>query len=558
MDEDRGWVRPVSGDAGAAHMDPIEPTRDGPRRSWVGGLVLVVLIVAAVAAAVVWRGRNGDPFASARSIPATMDYVMTFDALALSDSERLQSFVDAFAVPMVDAGVIDSYPNDLVAAIDETMAEESGFTLTDDLLPWVGRSISIAGTVPEMDDPYGYDIDLSFVISADVRDEAAAEAFVAKVIGKVGEENVQVTAAEIGGQAGYLFVESAEAPAIALVLTDDSLLVGMEGDVAAAIEAKSAGLSMADDGEFVDTMSQLPEERMVAFYVAPSAFDSLLDLGAMGVPGGSIEPTQSLEGTAAATAISLVDEGLLVSYVVAGGEDYAAALLPDQSVVNSLPDDTLGFVSVAGAGSADDALIDQDALAELGYPLEALSQELGIDIGGLLESFSGDLTFAVAETRNSSIAAATDVPVGVVGAIGLTDSGTANELIAMLEGMFVPEGFAIDRDGALTTISGDGQELVSYSTQDDLFVIGTGSELVENIATRSPGGLVDSALYGELDDATIGDGLVMFVDIAGVVDLVPLTSDEAAVLSPLRGIGAGGAVTDDNTMLMEVLVLIDY
>lgn len=556
MDEDRGWVRPVSGDPDTAHMDPIEPTRGAPRRSWVGGLILVVLIVAAVAASVVWKGRNGDPFASARSIPATMDYVMTFDALALSDSERLQSFVDAFAVPMVDAGVIDSYPNDLVAAIDETMAEESGFTLTDDLLPWVGRSISIAGTVPEVGDPYGYDIDFSFVISADVRDEAAAAAFVAKVIDKVGEEDIQVTAAEIAGQPGYLFVEPEEEPAIALVLTGESLLVGIEGDVAAAIEAKNAGLSMADDGEFVETMSRLPEERMVAFYVAPSAFDSLLDLGAMGVPGGSIESTQSLEGTSAATAISLVDEGLLVSYVVAGGEDYAAALLPDQSVVNSLPDNTLGYVSVASALSAGDPVIDEDALAELGYPLEAMSQELGIDIVGLIESFSGDFTFAVTETRNSSIAAAIDVPVGVVGAIGL--AGPATELNTMLEEMFPPQGFVTDRDGALTHISGNGQEIVSYSTQDDLLVIGTGSDLVEHIATRSPGGLVDSALYGELDDAVVGDGLVMFVDIAGVVDLVPLTSDEAAVLSPLRGIGFGGAVADDNTMLMEVLVLIDY
>ena len=170
-----GSVRPVSGQGDKSYMDPIQPAEGGPRKALVGGLVLAVLIVAAVAATVVWRGRTGDPFASARSVPADMDFVMTFDALALSDSERLQAFVDAFAVPMLDAELIDSYPGDLVAAIDETMGEETGFTLTDDIVPWIGRSVSIAGKVPEMDFAYSSDVDLSFILSADVRDRGAAE-----------------------------------------------------------------------------------------------------------------------------------------------------------------------------------------------------------------------------------------------------------------------------------------------------------------------------------------------------------------------------------------------
>ncbi|MCP3997141.1 MAG: DUF3352 domain-containing protein, partial [bacterium] len=424
--DDRGWVRPVAEGADSAFMDPIEPTGRTIRSSIVGGIILVAVVAAAIAGTVIWRGRNGDPFASARSIPADMDFVITFDAVGLGDSERLQALVDAFAEPLVAAGEIDEYPQDLVLAIDEAMSESSGFTLMDDILPWIGRSVSLAARVPDIDlDTFQVE-ELSGLLSADVRDMEKAAAFVDKVLAEFTDNGVEVAAASVGGLPGYRWEE--DGISIAFVLTDSALLLGIESDVASAIEARDAGLSIAEDAVFQDTMERLPEERMVAVYVASSAVDGFVDLAARGMPTTDLEYDDQLF-TSVGSSVSLTDEGLLFSYVMVGVDETGGVIAPDSDVLATLPDDTLGFLSIAASGTAPEGF-DELALADMGYPLEGISSQLGVDIGTLIEAISGSLTVAVTETRDSVIAQQTDVPVGIVGALGLTDSGPVNDLVA--------------------------------------------------------------------------------------------------------------------------------
>ena len=554
--DERGWVKPVGDASDTDFMDPIEPVGSTIRSSAISGIILVAVIAAAVAGTVLWRGRNGDPFASARSIPADMDFVVTFDALALSDSERLQAFVDAFAVPMVEAEMIDDYPDDLLGAIDEAMAEANGLTLTDDVIPWSGRSVSIAGTVPRFDDPGDYQPDFSFLVSADVRDSQAAEEFVDTILDEMGENNVGVTATEIAGIAGYSIDMGEGQPGAAMVLTDNALIIGTDDDVAAAVAARDAGLSIADDAVFESTMSQLSSNRLVSVYIAPTAFTGVTDLAALAGPEAEIDAGEP-PFTAGAAAVSLVDEGLLFSYVLVGAEGMEGALAPDTDVLASLPAGTLGFVSVAGSGESNSAAFDERALTDLGYPLDELSAQIGVDVVALIESLSGDLTIAATETREGAIAASTDVPVGVVGALGLTEPGPIAEVLSMLEDLYRESGADVGQSGGVTTVSFDGEDIASYSVSDELLVIGTGSDLVADVVAGSGSGLVDSAMYQELDALVVGDGLIFYADIARIVGLVPTTSNESAVFAPLRGTGFGGEVRGD-TLLMEVLVLVDY
>ena len=551
--DDRGWVRPVTDGADTAFMDPIEPTGRTIRSSVVGGIILVAVVAAAIAGTLIWRGRNGDPFASARSIPADMDFVITFDAVGLGDSERLQGLVDAFAEPLVASGEIDEYPDDLVLAIDEAMSETSGFTLTDDILPWIGRSVSLAVRVPDVDvDTYQVE-ELSGLLSADVRDTEKASDFLDKVLDELADNGVEVAAASVGGFPGYRWEE--DGISIALVLTDSALLLGIESDVVSAIEARDAGLSIAEDAVFQDTMERLPSERMVAVYVASSAVDGFIDIVAQGVPTDDIEYDEPAF-TSLGSSVSLTDEGLLFSYVMVGADETGGVIAPDSAVLASLPDDTLGFLSIAASGTPQEAL-DEQVLADMGYSLDDISNELGVDIGALVEAFSGSLTVAATETRDSAIAQQTDVPVGLVAALGLKDSGPVDDLIASLEDMLSEQGVVVDRGNGPTSVYLDDQSVVSYTTVEDLLVIGTGDNLVSSVSSGAGGGLTNSPLYRELDAAIVGDGLVFYLDIGRVMGLVPMTSDEAAVVAPLRGIGFGGEV-DGDAVAMEVLVLIDY
>jgi len=550
--EDQGWVRPVT-DGNEGSMDPIEPTGRTIRSSVMAAVILIAVIGAAIVGTVLWRSRTGDPFASARSVPADMGFVVTFDALALSDSERLQAFVDAFAVPMVEAEMIDDYPDDLVAAIDEAMAEESDFTLTGDILPWIGRSVSLAFSVPEVN-PDTFEMEeLSFLLSADVRDRAAADAFVEKVLAEMASNDVEVTATTIGGAPGWVWQEADGDVAVGLVVTDDALLAGVEGDVADAIAARDAGLSIADDATFIDTMSRLPDERMVSFYMSPSALDSVYEMAAMFGESAAID--EDLFGAAGAS-VALVDEGVRFNSVTMGGQLTETPLEPDHDVLAGLPDGTLGFFSVADGGSDTDLYTEQ-LLDQMGTAIDELSYQTGIDIGALLESLSGDVTFAVAETREGVIANQAEVPVGVVAAFGLNDPDPINDLIEMIEQSFSGSGLEFDQSGGVTTVYDRGQEIVSYSAGDEMVVVGTGAGLVDGLVSGEDGGLTASDLYTELDGLVIGNGLVGYVNISGIVDIVPLTQDEAAVFAPLRGIGYGGERSDD-AFEMEVLILVDY
>jgi len=552
--DDSGWVRPVTGSGDAAVMDPIEPTGRTLRSSVVSVIILVAVIASAIAGVVVWRNRNGDPFASARSIPADTDFVVTFDALALSDSERLQSFVDAFALPMVEAGAIESYPDDLVAAIDESLRTESNFTLSGDILPWIGRSVSIAANVPKYD-PYSYGVvDFSFLVTADVRDRSSAALFVDKVVAELSDEGVEMAATEIAGLPGYKFADDYSELSFVLVLAEDTLLYGVEDDVAEAFAARDAGLSIAEDAVFQQTMDRIPGDSMVKVFVSSSFTDDFAEMNwAIAAPDMEMETSENYY-EAVGIGAGLVEEGVRVNYVMVGVEDFGD-VIPDARVLAALPEDTVGFVSIDSEPGSEQ--LDEEAFAAAGLPLDEFSYQFGIDLVGFLEALSGDFTFAVTETRDSSIAEATEIPVGVVGTLGLLDASVFMDFLDSLELEATEAGVAVSTDGHVTTFGENGSDLFSYSIDDDLLVVGTGEDLVTDIATGARGGLLGSALYTELDAAVMGDGLVFYVDIQRIVDLVPLTSDEAAVFAPLRGAGWGGRSVGD-VAEMEMLLLVDY
>jgi len=552
MNDDRGWVRPVTEGGDAGLMDPIEPTGRTLRSSVVSGIILVAVVAVAIAAVVMWRGRNGDPFASARSIPADMDLVVTFDALALSDSEQLQDFVDAFAVPLVDAGVIDDYPDDIVAAIDDELSAETNFTLSGDVFPWIGRSVSIAIGVPEFD-PESYLMpDPPVLVSADVRDEAAAAAFVDKIVAEA--DGVDVAAAEIAGMPGYRLTDEYSDAVFSLVLAGDTLLFGTEEEVVSAFSAREEGLSIAEDAVFKDVMDRIPSDSMMKVFVSSSFGDDFAELNwAMAAPGMEREDSVSFFD-ALGIGAGLVEEGVRVNYVMVGVEETGAPI-PDADVLAALPDDTIGFLSLDSEPEAEQ--FDEEAFAAAGIPLDDFSYYYGIDLAGFLEALSGDFTLAVTETRDSSIAEATDVPVGIMGAVGLTDATIFEDFLAALEMDAVQAGVLVNTEGGITTFNENGTDLFSYSINDEMLVIGAGEKLVDAVASGVDGGLLESALYTELDSAIIGDGLVVYVDIQRIVDLVPLTSDEAAVFSPLRGAGWGGTASGDVAEI-EMLRLVDY
>jgi len=555
--DDRGWVKPLGTESDGNQMDPIS-AESSPRNSLLlSGLILSTLIVVAVVGVFAWRGLRGDPFGSARSIPAGMDYVVSFDALALSDSDRLQRFVDAFTAPAFAAGLIEERPGDLLETIDSGFVDETGFSLIDDIAPWIGRSVSIAGTIPELLDPYATaeELEISLLLSADVRDGAAAEAFLRKLVATLEDEGITARATAIGDHAGYRMGDPGDDFTGALVLTDGALLIGLYDDVVAGISARENERSMLDDPEYREAMTHLPADQMMSFFVSGRALDSLATLGTGGLYG--IEsPAEPLDSPSFGGSLGLVDEGVLVTYVSVGEEVLPDSVGPDRKVLAALPSGTLGFVSIAGDTGVTEPL-DSELFDSLGMPTESFEDEFGFDLIAVLESLSGEFTFAITESRQGAIAQTSDIPVGVLAAIGLNDVAPLTDAVDSVVQLLREGGLEVVSNGRVSTVVDGSDEVVSYSLADNLFVIGAGSGLVADVANGDGGSVVESDLYRELDKVVAGDGLVLFADIPGIVSMVPQTSNEAAVLAPLRGIGVG-MYTDGNAGVVETLLLVDY
>ena len=132
----------------------------------------------------------------------------------------------------------------------------------------------------------------------------------------MASHDLVATAATIGGLPGYRWEESSGV-SFGLVLTDESLLSGSRRSVADAIAAHDAGLSIADDSVFTDTMGRLPDQRMVSFYMGGGVLDGLSNLAtaSIGMPSG--QQADDLFD-AVGVSLALVDAGVEVDYVMVG------------------------------------------------------------------------------------------------------------------------------------------------------------------------------------------------------------------------------------------------
>lgn len=157
--------------------ETVEPKAS--KRGWVIGVVIVGLVVlVAVGAVAAYRNLVGEPFAAAGAVPPDADVVISFDLLQVRDTDRINRLASAFAEPLADAGEIESADVNLLEQIDEELSAEFGLTLTDDVIPWIGRSVSLAVWVPA--DLDGVDPDVLLAMA--VRDGSGAEAFIEKVV----------------------------------------------------------------------------------------------------------------------------------------------------------------------------------------------------------------------------------------------------------------------------------------------------------------------------------------------------------------------------------------
>lgn len=566
-----GFVRPLPPEA-TSPADPFgtvgqpsgmtpwepEPPRDRTKL-WIGGAVLGVVVVAAIAGAIWFRNLIGDPIGSVRSVPPAAQVVITVDGLQLLDFDAYQRLVDAFADPAGDPGVIEEGAN-LLDELDDAFLDEFGVGFRDGVLPWVGRTASVGlwDIDPARPEP-------TFLMAIEVRDAAMAGEFLDKAAAAVADELGTVVEAQIVAGNSTVFVAGGEFDSdFYAVVLDDVMLIG---GTAAALEqgmAARAGESIADSEAYTDTVAKLPADRVVTAYLSRSLFDdigrlydeSLTELD-IAFPGGLGD---DLAGMAA--SFTLAESGLqfdAVQVFADGSEVPDTMAAPD--LVQRLPGETLAYLAIPfSAPDIAEAVASLEAIfgAEYEAMVGELESEFGIDlVGELLPTLDRGFVLAGYATFDGFLAQNV-APFGLIGAIGLNDTGPMGEALEILDDLMEQQSDGqFERIGDVRAMREGIDSIVTWGLGADAMAASSSITELESMLDGVQGGVATGALYQELDAALPGEGLLMYVDVTSIVDLIGMDPTTRRSFAPLRGMGASADVSG-NTSAARLLVLIDY
>jgi hypothetical protein len=546
--------------SGAAAPDPIplspEPVaQNSSRRGLViGGVVLAVIVVVAVGAALAYRNLVGEPFAAAGAIPSDADVVISFDLLQVRDTDRINRLVSAFAEPLAESGDVEPAEFDLLEEIDEELEAELGITLTDDVIPWIGRSVSIALWIPP-----DFDGDPEVLGSVAVRDRGAAEDFIELLVDQATvDSGGTVERSQIRGGNRWVITDEGETSFVIWLGDDVMLLAPNMRTINRALDARD-GTSLLDESAFNEVVAELPSDRLVTMYFGPDFFQSITDLtAAFAAPGITTADVPALE--AIGVGFTLRDDGIQfdVAQVHEDAQDAVSFDIP-AAAISRLPADTIGYFAFAiPEGFLDEAIIEALRSAD---PLafDSLSEQadelLGVDVfDSLIPAFAGDSLLAVVEERAGLIVEQAGVPLGIIGSLGVVDRPPVATALGSVEELIEEQGFTLAGESPIIVVA-DGNELLAYSLTDDALVVGSPPAVVVDYL-GGEGGLTDSAIYRELDSALVGEGLSFYVDLERTLALVAEFEEDMPDL-PLRGVGASGR-TDGRVTRASLLILIDY
>jgi len=567
--EDRVRPLPPDPEDPVGHAVPVQATTEskGSKRAWiVGGVILSVVIVVAIVSVAMYRNIVGDPFASTRAIPRGAQVVVTFDLLQVRDTSEFQTLVDAFAEPLAGTGEVDA-GFDIVEEIDSAWEEELGITLTDDVVPWLGRSASVA-VWPDARS-FVETGDVQVLISVAVRDAGGAEAFVSKVFAKaVEQEGGTLEPGSIDGRPTWSYYPDDQWSDPIHVMLDADLLLAApeEKTLRAALTASESGGLGADEA-FRNAIDRLPADRAVAFYMSADVLRDVYRDPAFAELGVTDDAVDMLEGwEAMAASMTLAEEGIrfdMVQTLEAGvGLDDVWVGMADGDLRyrDRLPAETYGFY---GLPIPDDYVADQVALMEELDPaafeeIRSLGLEfLGVDVlEDVLPNLGGEMVFAAVESSEGLLAAETGFPLGLAMALGVLDPAPVRDAVAALEDLAVEEGVPLVVEDGVGVIAEGGETAVAYTVTDEGLVVASSVGLLTQLAEGS-GGMTDSSLYQELDGALPGDGLLLYVDTHRIYDQIEWPEGWRGVADPVRGMGASVAASDDG-VAGSFLVLIDY
>jgi hypothetical protein len=482
----------------------------------------------------------------------SVDFLQFLEGGARKLNDTILSMVEASGVTVAtDLGDVDG----LIDEIDSAMQGALGVDFTDDVRPWVGRTLSLSmsgiASLSSRDIP-----DVLVVLES--RNGAAADRFLSDFAGGLQlATGTNVARATHNGVEIFIASDDGELdPPLVFARIGSMVAFGTQQVVENAIDA-DGGVSLADNEAFAIVMDALPADRVMSLYVNGSVFSDAFE-------AEGLDPSMlnDFGYDAFGGSLSIADYGIRFEGVALGENPTGGLGVDSGEVVGDLPVETFVMVGgwsmasywdlIATAAGGTDA---DDLLAEAGA-------ELGIDLGGFLSLLDGPSAFALVESREGLLAQELSFPLGLVGLFGTSRPAEVEGYVDDLVDYATRNGFedftrTTLESGTFWLVGADGTELAAVGVTDTYLAAASGLDLAASIGS-SPSLSDNEQLRAAADAIGVDPGaLMLFVDSQALIEVFEAPADMAEALSPLGPMAAAYEV--DETMARGVFVwLIDY
>jgi hypothetical protein len=556
----------------------IAPKKRGPWMMVVSAIAVLTLVGGGgLLALQAFTSVSQEP---AKSMPPDTSLYFSVDLLQLTGESTTGALVDTVRGILERLGEDVAEPDDLIADLDAELRASAGFDFSNDIQPWIGRTIGV-GIMDDDWDPSDYASTPDALFAVEVRNEGKAAEFLQTLQGSLAREGVVLIPTDYQNVELLIWTEGDTGAAIAI--SDGMLLAGTTRAVQRGIDAQS-GRSLADSPSFIEATASLPDSRLFTGWIDAGfyqgIYEDILTTGSgyqlvtpdSGPSPPNVEVFQEMMGgwKGAALAVTVTEAGIAFDGVVLFEEGqapdwYTTALLDTGSVPALLPSNTLAFVEYGNpAGiwsSTATALMGTQPSYE--EELDEFEEQLGFHpIDDFVAYLDGSMGIALLQSQQGLLAAETGYPIGLVGFAGTSSPDPLRSSLEQLNTILADEGM----QAATTQVGGDefyvyedaGDEVVAYGVTDERLMIGTSSDDLARIGANGDN-LTANPTYAAALDALDGEdfAVAFFADVAGMIDVFGATGDVRIALEPFTAV-VGASRIDGSLYRGTLLVLIDY
>lgn len=511
-------------------------------------------IVAGILALVLLGQLTKRPDLIAAHMPADAAVYIHVDLKEVNSAE-MQKIVAAFqtASGQEDTEVSSN-------AIQQELANTLDVSYEEDIKPWLGDQMGFALFDVGSDGFSGLGL-TQYLGAIESKNDAAADAFVAKVAANAESNGDTVTTVDYQGSQIYVMEGFVETRAITRV--GSLVFIADSADSIQTLAALNASDSLASLEAYKRSVGALPGGRMFTAYMGVGQYMTLLQ-SMSGMATSVTMPATStamLNSTSVAMGVAVVSEGIQIDVVgafdeanmPAGTMDMYAASPQPLTTIERYPEDTVMFLGANSTGNAvslEDAM-GPEAFADFEESMQLLEGETGLDLISFIEALNGGETSMGIFPQSTGVGQA--IGLGFQMLVTTQDDAALGSFISSLNNWLGEQmGTATEQ----RTLAGMNSYVVADPSMGDVLAFGSGNGL--GFLTTDTG-LLEASLdsgFKSLADSDAyrstwrsfpaGSIPVFYLDMTGLVDAVSSSMMAAfggadvqnafAVLAPLTKI----------------------